>query len=513
MPAGVALELRHVALRFAVLCLAVLRMSRFPNLLHPVAVLAACLCLAFAPEATAQDTSTNARADTATHRLAGSWLGTLSGRGADFRVVFHLKPGSDGLTGTMDSPDQGATGIPVSKVLVDGDTVRIGVRAIGGRFAGVVQPSADATVATTISGQWAQGPARVPLTLRRVDDPPGVDRPQEPTGTPPYDATQVQFTNDEAGITLAGTLTMPPGDGPHPAVVLIAGSGAQNRDAATAGHRPFLVWADALARRGIAVLRYDERGVGASEGSQSGATMRDLAADARAAVDDLRSRPNVDASRIGLVGHSEGGLIAAMVANDASAVDFVALLAAPGLPGDEVLAGQLDRRAQASGIDRRTRAAQRGTQQRIFDALKQETDSAAVAEELRKIMIDTRGIDGEEMIRSEIKRLTDPGLRFFLRYDPAEALRQLDEPVLAVIGSKDTHLDPKKNLDALREALGASSSPDVTVQQLDGLNHLLQPAKTGTPAEYGRIEQTVAPEALDLVVSWIARHAALDATR
>jgi pimeloyl-ACP methyl ester carboxylesterase len=241
--------------------------------------------------------------------------------------------------------------------------------------------------------------------------------------------------------------------------------------------------------------------------------MRDLATDARAAVDALRSRPNVDASRVGLVGHSEGGLIAAMVANEVPAVDFVALLAAPGLPGDEVLAGQLDRRARASGIDRRTRAAQRGTQQRIFDVLKQDADSAAVAAELRKIMIDTRGIDGEEMIRSEIRRLMDPGLRFFLRYDPAEALRQLDEPVLAVIGSKDTHLDPKKNLDAIREALGNSPSTNVTVRRLDGLNHLLQPAQTGTPAEYGRIEQTVAPEALDLVTSWIARHAGVDTTR
>lgn len=483
-------------------------MPFFLRSLYLAAVLAALLSLASAPDAIAQNPPTAAEGDTTTHRLAGAWLGTLSGRGAEFRVVFHLEPGADGLTGTMDSPDQGATGIPISKVLVDGDTVRIGVQAIGGRFAGVVEPGADA-----IDGQWAQGPARVPLMLRRVDDPPGVERPQEPTGTLPYEATSMRFTNEDAGITLDGTLTIPAGDGPHPAVVLIAGSGAQNRDAATAGHRPFLVWADALTRRGIAVLRYDERGVGTSEGSQSGATMRDLADDARAAVDALRSRSDVDASRVGLVGHSEGGLIAAMVANDAPPVDFVALLATPGLPGDEVMAGQLERRAQASGIDRRTRAAQRGTQQRIFDALKQEADSAAVAEELRKIMIDTRGIDGEEVIQSEIQRLMDPGLRFFLRYDPAEALREIDDPVLAVIGSKDTHLDPQKNLDALREALGASPSPDVTVRQLDGLNHLLQPAQTGTPAEYGRIEQTVAPEALDLVTSWIARHAGVDTTQ
>ena len=443
-------------------------------------------------------TQTAAAQPLADTSLTGTWLGTLSVPDGDFRVVLHLKRADDGaLTGTMDSPDQGATGIPVSEVIQSGDTLRIGVQAISGRFAGVVGPQRS-----TVDGQWAQGPARLPLTLRRVDTAPTVARPQEPQPPLPYDVEGVRFENTN-GTVLEGTLTRPRGAGPFPAVLLIAGAGAQDRDASVSGHRPFLVWADRLTRAGFSVLRYDERGVGDSEGQQQGATTAALSNDADAALKLLTSRDDIDDRRIVLVGHSEGGTIATMTAQRTGGAAAVVLLAAPAVPGDDILADQLEMRAEANDIDARTRAMQRGTQDRIFRALKQDADSAAVAETLRAILIDAQGIDGEEMIQQEVRRLTAPWLRAFVRYDPQPALQRLDVPVLGVFGARDTQIDAAKNAEALRSALDGGAAPTSTVRVFDGLNHLLQPASTGRPSEYGRIETTVSPQALDLVTEWL----------
>jgi len=433
--------------------------------------------------------------------ITGSWMGTLSVPDGEFRVVFNLRREHDGtLTGTMDSPDQGATGIRLSEVVRDADTLRIGVRAIAGQFAGVIQDDRQ-----SIDGQWAQGPARLSLTLRRTDAAPAIERPQEPVEPLPYRERTVDFVARD-GTKLAGTITLPEGGGPHPAVLLVAGAGAQDRDASVAGHRPFRVWADALTRVGFAVLRYDERGVGASGGTPTGHTTAELSVDAEAAMDALAGHPGVDASQLALIGHSEGGTIATMVTNRDDRVGALVLLATPALSGDEILSDQLDIRADANGVDERTRAMQRGTQDRIFEAIRSNPDSSQMASELRRIMIDTRGIQGEDLIQQEIQRLTAPWLRSFIRYNPAPALRSVDEPVLAVYGTKDTQLKPAKNREALQEALAASPSPDVTVREMDGLNHLLQPATSGRPGEYGRIKWTVSPNVLSLVTDWLQNH-------
>jgi pimeloyl-ACP methyl ester carboxylesterase len=317
----------------------------------------------------------------------------------------------------------------------------------------------------------------------------------------------VSFRNEGAGIPLAGTLTRPPQDaveeGGAPGVVLVAGSGAQDRDGTIMGHEPLHVLADHLTREGIAVLRFDERGVAASGGTQRGATTQDLAGDVEAAVQFLAEQPGVDPDRVGIVGHSEGGLIAPMTANRTDRVAFVVLLAAPGRPGSEVLAAQLDRINENRGADRRTRAMQRGTQQRIFQALQQDADSADIATELKKIMREAQGIQGEQAIESEVRRLMTPWFRFFIAYDPRPALQELDVPVLALTGSKDLQVGADENLAAIDDALESGANPPHTVRQLDGLNHLLQPADTGSPQEYARIETTMAPEALDQIATWI----------
>ena len=454
------------------------------------------LALGGARPAAAQDAAPTA-ADTA--RFVGDWVGTLTVGQTDLRVVMHLQTDAEGrLVGTMDSPDQGATGISIGRILVDADTLRLQIPSIAGAFAGVIGDSAR-----VLDGQWVQGGRRLPLTLTRTDEAPSVRRPQEPRVPYPYASETVTFRNATAGVTLRGTLTHPDTTAPVPGVVLVAGSGPSDRNAAIMGHKPFLVLADALTRRGLAVLRFDERGVGESGGTQAGATSADLAGDVDAAVEALARREEVAAGQIGVIGHSEGGLIAPMVAGRTDRVAFLVLLAAPGLTGEAILADQLRRRIRRRGANRRIQALQQGIQQRIFEVLKQDADSAAIASQLRTIMVQSQGISGKATINREIQRLMDPWLRFFIAHDPRPTLRAVDVPVLALAGAKDQQVAPDTNQAAIAEALNASPSPSVTVRTLDGLNHLFQTAETGAPSEYGRIEETFDPAAIDVIADWI----------
>lgn len=442
-----------------------------------------------------------------TSRFAGNWMGTLAVGQTDLRVVFRLEhDGEDGLVGTMDSPDQGAVGIPIGTILTDADTLRLEIPSIAGAFAGALQD--DGRV---LEGQWVQGGQRLPLRLERTNDLPAVRRPQEPSSPVPYAVDTVSFRNEAAGITLSGTLTRPEAEAPVPGVVLVAGSGPSDRNATIMGHEPFRVLADALTRAGVAVLRFDERGVGASSGSQAGATSADLAEDVRAAVETLAEQEGVDNRRVGILGHSEGGLIAPMVATQSDRVAFLVLLATPGLPGDVILSDQLDRYIRERGGNRRMRALQQGTQERIFEVLKQDADSSAIASDLRKIMIQAEGIDGNETIDREIERLMDPWLRFFITHDPRTTLRKVDVPTLALAGAKDQQVAADTNQAAIAEALNADEKSTVTIRTLDGLNHLFQTADTGSPSEYGRIEETFNPGAIDVIVDWLDEQVGLSA--
>ncbi len=430
--------------------------------------------------------------------IVGSWTGALTVGGTELRIVFHIEPGEDGLAATMDSPDQGATGIPVSRVTVTGDSVTLAVDRIGGVYTGAL---ADGD--TKIDGQWTQGGQSFPLTLTPTAEadtaPP--PRPQHPEPPYPYAADSVTFRNEAASLELAGTLTRPEGEGPHPAVVLVSGSGPQDRNSEVANHRLFHVLADHLTRQGIAVLRYDERGVGASEGTFEGATSEDFSGDAAAAVRFLRSHSDVDPGAVGLVGMSEGGLVAPMVHTRFEPVDFLVLMAGPSVPGHEILVEQTARIAAAQGAPSGAVDSIRAVQRRTLEGVATAADSAAAAEHLRTVLED-EGV-GADRVRSQIEQATDPWFRFFVRYDPAPALRQVDVPVLALYGSKDLQVPPEQNAGPMRAALQESPSSDATVRVLDDLNHLFQPAETGLPAEYAQIETTMAPRALKGVSSWI----------
>jgi pimeloyl-ACP methyl ester carboxylesterase len=295
-------------------------------------------------------------------------------------------------------------------------------------------------------------------------------------------------------VTLAGTLTTPRGPGRFPAVVLISGSGAQDRDSTIAGHKPFLLLADTLARRGIAVLRLDDRGVGGSTGTVAAATSEDFAGDAVAAVAFLTTRASIDAARIGLLGHSEGGLVAPMAATRSKAVAFLVLLAGPGLTGEAIMVEQAALIARAMGATDGQIAANRSLQEQGFAIVKAEADPAVRRERLRAVIGD-----------AQAAMASTPWFRFFLTYDPAMALRQVRIPTLALNGEKDLQVPAKMNLAAIDAALRAGGNTQFTTRVLPDLNHLFQTAKTGLPNEYAEIEETMAPVVLETIVDWIGR--------
>jgi hypothetical protein len=332
----------------------------------------------------------------------------------------------------------------------------------------------------------------------------------------PYRSEEVEFENAEAGIRLAGTLTLPRAPGPHPAVVLVSGAGPQDRDETVFGHKPFLVLADHLTRRGIAVLRYDDRGVARSTGTFGTATMLDHVSDARAAVELLRSRSDIDPRLIGVAGHSEGGMVAPLVALDASgSVAYLVLLAAPGLPGKQIFYLQDAAIAEAAGMDEVAIERSRSRKDQLFAILEREPDLARAADELRRAMgamtltqeeereLAAGGASLDQQIEAQIRLLNTQATRFFLAYDPLPALERVDVPVLALTGERDLQVPPDVNLPLIEAALTRGRSPRYLVRELPRLNHLFQTSDTGLPDRYGQIEETFAPAALDLIGDWI----------
>jgi hypothetical protein len=431
--------------------------------------------------------------------IDGIWSGTLDTGAITLRIVFHITNTEDGLTATMDSPDQNAKGLPVTAVTRSGSALILELKQVGGKFEGKINN--DLTV---IDGTWTQGGASLPLTLKRVKDAAKLERrrPQNPKKPYPYREEEVTYDNKAAGIRLAATLTVPPGEGPFPAVVLITGSGPQDRDETLLGHRPFLVLADYLTRQGITVLRADDRGVGQSGGNFATATTADFATDAEAGVAYLKTRPEADPQKIGLIGHSEGAIIAPMVAARNPDVTFLVMMAGSGVPGDEILVAQVLLISEASGRSHAQAEQSAAEEREILAMVKQEKDNAVLEKELREKLA---GKIPEARLGVQIKALDSPWFRYFVEYDPATALRRVTCPVLAITGEKDLQVPPKQNLPAIRKALEAAGNKNFEVVELPGLNHLFQTAKTGAPSEYAEIEETMSPVAIEKITSWILK--------
>jgi pimeloyl-ACP methyl ester carboxylesterase len=447
--------------------------------------------------------------DTSEISIEGIWQGKLKIPGIELTIVFKISENPDGtLTATMDSPDQGVTGIPVEEVIFIDNTLRLEVKSAGGVFEGKV--SEDFLV---IEGEWKQSGQTLPLTLKRVDKAVEILRPQVPKKPYPYIEEELVYENKEVGITLAGTLTLPSGDAPSPVVLLISGSGPQDRNETLFNHRPFLVLADYLTRQGVAVLRVDDRGVGKSTGDFSQATSVDFASDVLAGIEYLKTRKEINPEQIGLIGHSEGGLIAPMVAVKSPDVAFIVLMAGTSLTGEEILYLQGALISRAMGISEEDIINNRQFNEKIFSVLKEEDDSENAEEKLRQMFMDDwekmsdekkeQMGDPEVFLKAQLQGLLSPWLKFFLTYDPKPTLSKVKCPVLAINGEKDLQVPPKENLNAIEEALKSGGNQDYTIKEIPNLNHLFQTAQTGLPAEYVKIEETISPEALKIIGDWI----------
>jgi uncharacterized protein len=331
-------------------------------------------------------------------------------------------------------------------------------------------------------------------------------RPQNPNPPFPYQAVEVSYENKAGGVKLAGTLTLPRGTGRFPAAILITGSGPEDRDETMLGHKPFWVIADYLTRRGIAVLRVDDRGVGGSTGDAMNATIEDQAGDVLAGIEYLRSRSDIDARRIGVIGHSEGAIIGLIAASRSASISFVVMLAGTGVPGIQVLPLQEDMILRAAGADAATIARNRAAADMIVEAIESEPDNQAALAKIRSRLEEMKNPMPDAAIQAQIAMIRAPETQSLLTYDPAEALRKLKVPVLALNGSKDVQVPPLQNLPAIAAALRAGGNKDFTVKELPGLNHLFQKCTECTIAEYSTIEETFSPAALAIIGDWVALH-------
>jgi uncharacterized protein len=460
--------------------------------------------------------SVAARQQAASHGTAafdGYWIGVGHIGVKELRIGVEIASAPEGRRVSFASLDRGAVERPGSNIVIDGRRLSFDVPALKG--------SVEATLDETgqrLSGVWRQSGFEMPVTLARGDRSAAIlKRPQEPARPLPYDEVEVQFSNTEAELTLAGTLTVPRTAGPHPAVLLISGSGPQDRNEEVYGHRPFLVIADDLTRRGIAVLRVDDRGVGGSTGSREAATSEDYAGDALAAVAFLKSRPDIDSRRIGLIGHSEGGLVAPITAARDPSIAFIVLLAAPGLPGSEIAVLQARTMLRAAGAPEAAIETQTRIQTGMLTVLRETTDEAEIRKRGREILRQelvragdrdaTQLAAVERQLEPQIRRALTPWSRFFMIYDPRPALTRLRCPVLAMNGTTDSQVPATENLSAIESALRAGGNSAATIVSLPNLNHLFQTSTTGALSEYAKIEETFAPVALETMGRWIVERA------
>ncbi len=415
------------------------------------------------------------------------------------RLGLHVTKNEKGeWSSTFDSIDQAAMGIPVKVTTVKGASLYFEMPAMQISFDGKL--SADGQ---QIAGTFTQG-VGFPLVFKRADKVEPLNRPQTPKAPFPYDAVEVSYENKLG--RLAGTLTLPKGDGPFPAAIMITGSGPENRDEEIFGHKPFWIIADYLSRRGIAVLRVDDRGVGGSTGNSSQETIEDMATDVLSGVDFLKTRKEVNPKKIGVIGHSEGGLVGPLAASKSADIAFVVMLAGTGVTGEQVLYLQAELVAKAAGATDAAIAQNRAIQEMIFNAARSHPDEKAALDAFRADWEKTHGSAPDANLESQMKRVLSPELRSFLFYDPAESLRKVKVPVLAMNGSRDVQVPPSQNLPAIAAALKAGGNTDYKTVELPGLNHLFQSCKQCTVAEYGQIEETFSPKALEVLGDWLARH-------
>ena len=434
----------------------------------------------------------------------GTWQGALETNGMRYRLQLRISHDAQGkLVASMDSIDQGINGFRAAQVTQSQSAVHLDLPAIRGVYDGNLNASNN-----VLSGTWRQGADSSELTFKRSDQILELRRAQIPVKPYPYKEEELTFPNAQAGISLAATLTIPRGPGPFPAAILLAGSGPLDRDETDSGHRPFLILADHLARNGIAVLRYDKRGVGKSSGNYEEATTADFAEDAQAALAFLKRRQEIDVRKIGIIGHSEGGIIAPMIASRSSDVSWIAILAGPATKGEETLLLQSDLITRAAGMTTEQVAKSLDFDRESYNLVRHEKNRVALESKLQDL-VKVSGLGPaapSAFLQRQIHWTSSPWFRYFLDYDPALALQNTKCPVLVLSGERDLQVPPKENLPLARKALETGGNKDFQVIELPGLNHQFQHCYLGLPAESRAIEETFAPEALSTISTWILKH-------
>jgi fermentation-respiration switch protein FrsA (DUF1100 family) len=432
--------------------------------------------------------------------ITGQWNGVLKVPGGQLRVVFNVTKTENGYSSTMDSPDQGAKGIPITTTSFENSILKLEIPNAKIVYEGMLNKD------NSVVGNFVQRGQSFPLNLSRGKiEKKVVVRPQEPQKPYPYYTEEVTFENKTDKVILTGTLSLPKKEGYFPAVILITGSGPENRDEELFGHKPFLVLADYLTKKGIAVLRFDDRGVAKSTGDFKAATTMDFARDVQAGVAYLQTRKEIDKNKIGLIGHSEGGVIAPIVAGNSKEVDFIVLLAGTGIRGDKLMLLQKEKIERQMGVSeieiQKGQGIFKGAYDIIVSSLDTDVNLRIKINSYFKLQFEDKM--NEEQISGLTSQITNSWMTYFLKFDPSTALEKVKCPVLAINGDKDLQVPADVNITAIKKALAKGGNKKVATKVLPNLNHLFQECKTGSPDEYETIEQTFSPLALEEISKWI----------
>jgi len=440
--------------------------------------------------------------------IEGKWNGNLEVQaGRKIVFIFQISSTEKVLKTEIAIPSQGVKELVAKSTTFEDGNLLIDASNLGFKYSGKWNASSG-----TIEGSFQEGVNTVPLILtRETIEEVKLNRPQEPVKPYPYKEEEVKFINQKANVALAGTLSLPASmDTKPPVVILISGSGPQDRDETFASHKPFLVLSDYLTRNGIAVLRYDDRGYGESTGDFSTGTTADFAEDVLSAIEFLKKRTDIDSNKIGLVGHSEGAIIAPMVANQSNGVSYIVMLAGTGTTGKEVSLRQtLDFRNFPVADEE----AYEAYVHEAIEIASSDKETAIVKSELKTFYQKSEilasllpaNVDRDEFIENLVATRTTPWIRYFYNYNPVAEIKKINIPVMALYGTNDTQVPPKYHLQPVKDALASSRSNNYEVILLEGLNHLYQESKTGLVSEYSQIEQTFAPEALEVISNWILK--------
>ncbi len=458
--------------------------------------------------------------------IVGNWEGSLQIQGTELPIIFHISKDAAGkLTASFDSPKQKAFNLACSDVIVRADSVIMEIQLINGRYAGLLNGDK-----TKLHGNWYQGQGSLPLVMTKTSDVATavqLKRPQTPKPPYPYKSEELVYSNADQTIQFGATFTVPLPDpnvdyfrAPiYPTVILITGSGKQDRDETLFGHKPFAIIADYLTRQGIAVLRVDDRDMGKTTGSFNISTTFDFVKDIEAGIEYLKTRKDVDVDQIGLIGHSEGGIVAPMVASKRKDVKFIVLLAAPGIHILDVMEQQNADIMASKGLAKPDIDEYRPLYKNIVTAIIYAKDSASASKKAMEVfkkwqlgksassVKNTTGVETEKDIvaftNAFVKDLAGPWFKQFMKMNPQEYLTKITCPVLALNGEKDIQVEATSNLAGIKSALEKNKNKNFKVQEMPGLNHLFQHCTSCTVEEYGELEESFDSRTLKIIADWI----------